>query len=93
MDVITTNQFPIGLPWLEICIFFGSTILLITVFNYIVLSPDEERPALFKVPIPEQCSLDWKGEVLEEPSIKVAPLSVQMRNCLEESMGRTVKIY
>lgn len=71
MDIITANQLPTDLPWLEICIFFGSVIFVVTFFNYVVLSPDEERPVSFKIPIPEQCSPNWKGEVLEEPSIKV----------------------
>ena len=71
MDIITTNSFPIDLPFLEICIFFGSIVLLITFFNHIVLSPDEERPVVFKVQIPKQCNPDWKGEVLEAPNIKV----------------------
>ena len=71
MDVITADQFPTDLPWLEICIFFGSIVLVISVFNHVVLSPDEERPIPFRVPIPKQCSPEWKGELLEEPSIKV----------------------
>ena len=71
MDIVTVNQFPTDLPWLEICIFFGSIIVVITIFNNVVLSPDIERPILFKVPVPEQCNPDWKGEVLECPSIKV----------------------
>ena len=75
MDIIHTNQLPSDLPWLEICIFFGSIILVVTVFNHVVLSPDEERPALFKVRIPEQCNPDWKGDVLAELSIKVGPPS------------------
>ncbi len=71
MDVTTVDQFPKDLPWLEICIFFGSVILVISVFNRVVLSPDEECPITFRVPVPEQCDPKWKGEVLEETSIKV----------------------
>lgn len=71
MDITTANQFPTDLPWLEIFIFFGSLIFVLTLFNQLVLSPDTEQPIPFKIPIPEQCSPTWKGEVLQEPSIKV----------------------
>ena len=71
MDVPSFTQPPPDLPWLEICIFFGSVIFLVTFFNNIVLSEDKERPVSFKVPIPEQCNPDWKGDLLEDPNIKV----------------------
>ena len=72
MDIITANQFPTDLPWLEICIFFGSIVLVVSVFNHVVLNPDAERPIHFQIPVPEQCNPQWRGKVLEEPSIKVS---------------------
>lgn len=44
--------------------------LAIAIFAY-CLAPDFEKPALYRVPVPEQCAPGWKGEVLENPSIKV----------------------
>ena len=58
-------------PWLEISVLLLSTVFLFAVFKVIVLDDDEERIVHFKVPIPEQCSPEWKGEVLEEPTVKV----------------------
>ena len=67
---------PARLPWLEI-----SIILLPIVFVFAVVKVttvlhhhDEEKAVHFKVPIPEQCSSDWKGELLERPTVKVATL-------------------
>ena len=65
------NQLPEDVPWLEIWIFIISIGLVLTVFNYTVLNDSNEQPVSFDVPIPEQCSAEWKGEVLDRPSIKV----------------------
>lgn len=67
----TFNQLPEVVPWLEILISILSIGLVLTVFNYIVLNDSNEQPVNFDVPIPEQCGPQWKGEVLDRPSIKV----------------------
>jgi len=67
----TLNNLSAEVSWLEISVFVFSVALVFVVFNYTVLDNGDERPFTFKVPIPEQCSPEWKGEVLEEPSIKV----------------------
>ena len=67
----TLNDPPAQLTRLEISLFVLSVIFIFTVFNYIVLEDDGERPVDFKVPVPEQCSSEWKGELLEKPTIKV----------------------
>ena len=59
------------LPWLEISILLLPIVFLLAAFKTIVLDEDEERFVHLKVPIPEQCSPDWKGEVLDEPTVKV----------------------
>ena len=69
MDIL--NQLPEDVPWLEILIFIISIGLVLTVFNYVVLNDSNEQPVSFDVPIPEQCAAEWKGEVLDRPSIKV----------------------
>ena len=69
MDIL--NQLPEDVPWLEILIFIFSISLVLTVFNYVVLNDSNEQPVSFDVPIPEQCAAQWKGEVLDQPSIKV----------------------
>ena len=65
------NQLAEDVPWLDILIFILSIGLVLTVFNYIVLNDSNEQPVAFDVPIPEQCGPQWKGEVLDRPSIKV----------------------
>ena len=72
----TTNDPSAQLPWLEISIFVLSVVVVFTVFNHIVLYDDEERPVNFKVPVPEQCSSEWEGELLEKPTIKVRPVDM-----------------
>jgi hypothetical protein len=69
----TLNDFPADFPWLEISIFFFSLLFVFTIFSYAVLNNGDERPVTFNVSIPEQCSPEWKGEVLDEPSIKASP--------------------
>jgi hypothetical protein len=36
-----------------------------------VLISDPEAPVSYSLTVPEQCRDDWKGEILEEPSIRV----------------------
>lgn len=69
MDIL--NGPPTQLPLLEISIFVLSIVFVFAIFKYIVLDDNEETPVKFKVPVPEQCSPGWKGEVLKEPTIKV----------------------
>ncbi|KAK0507168.1 hypothetical protein JMJ35_010206 [Cladonia borealis] len=76
-----SNQLPENVPWLEILIFILSIGLVLTVFNYIVLNDSNEQPVTFDVPIPEQCGPQWKGEVLDRPSIKVSGSSAIQCYC------------
>lgn len=70
------NHYPAEVPWLEILIFTFSIGLVLIAFNYTVLNDSAEQPVNFIVPLPEQCKPGWKGEVLEDPSIKVfSPIS------------------
>lgn len=66
---------PAQLPWLELSVILLPIVFLFAVFKVAVLHHHhEEDPVHFKVPIPEQCSSDWKGELLERPTVKVASL-------------------
>ncbi len=65
------SQLPEETPWLEILIFVVSIGLVLIIFNYTVLNDSNGQPVTFDVPIPEQCVPQWKGEVLDRPSIKV----------------------
>lgn len=69
MDLI--NHIHTEVPWLDLIILVISTGFVFAVFNYTVLNDSAEQPISFNLPIPEQCNPHWKGEVLEEPSIKV----------------------
>ena len=61
------------LPWLEISVFLLSIIFLFAAFKVVVHDDDGEESPHFKVPVPEQCSPEWKGEILEKPTVKVPP--------------------
>ena len=64
---------PAQLPWFEISIILLPIIFLFAVFKVTVLHHHHEENAIhFRVPVPEQCSSDWKGELLERPTVKVA---------------------
>ncbi len=69
MDAV--NDPPTQLPWLEIFIFVLSVVFLYTALRIIVFDDDRKSFVSFQVPVPEQCSPEWKGEVLKEPTIKV----------------------
>ena len=74
------DNLPIQLPWLEISIFLLSIAFIFAALKIIVLDDDEERFVHFTVPVPEQCSPEWKGEILEEPTVKVpSPFAVAAR--------------
>lgn len=62
-------------PWLETFVFVLSVAFIFAVFRYIVLNNGDESPVTFKVPVPEQCLPQWKGEVVDEPSVKVSLIS------------------
>jgi hypothetical protein len=40
-------------------------------FLYLLLRTDIEAPVLYHVPSPEQAQPGWKGQVLQEPTLKV----------------------
>ena len=54
---------------LEVLIAVAS-IAAILGFFYIV-SLESEAPVRFTVSVPDQCDAEWKGEILENPNIKV----------------------
>lgn len=54
-----------------ILIFSAILILLITIY-FALLNNDDERPVSFSIPLPEQCKPGWKGEVLDDPKVKVS---------------------
>ncbi len=74
MDAV--NHLPTQLPWLEVLIFVLSVVFLYTALRIIVFDDDRENFVTFQVPVPEQCSPEWKGEVLKEPTIKVPSPSI-----------------
>lgn len=81
----TLNDPPTQWPWLEISIFILSVVFVFAAIKIIVLDDDEERLVKLVVPVPEQCSPEWKGEVLEEPTIKVPPSSTPLYVSQQES--------
>ena len=56
-----------GIPLFLALIFAG----LIAIYTFTNLFTDPEGAVDFDVPEPEQLRADWKGEILENPSIKV----------------------
>ncbi|KAL2055014.1 hypothetical protein ABVK25_004836 [Lepraria finkii] len=77
----TLNDLPIQVTWLEISIFVISIVLIFTVFNYTVLNDSDEQPVNFEIPVPKQCDPEWKGELLEQPGIKVSGSSAIQCYC------------
>ena len=74
-----SDLFPSGkIPWSDLSLAFVLTAVIYLFLTYTLLGDEDELPARFIVPIPEQCKPDWEGEVLEEPSIKVCSSKV---NC------------
>lgn len=56
-----------------------SSLSVLMIFVVYILKPNCESPVLFQVSVPEQCAPGWKGEVLEDPTIKVtAHLEIYM---------------
>jgi hypothetical protein len=47
-------------------------VVLVSIYSLARLFTDPEGPVNFDVPEPEQLRLDWKGDILEKPSIKVS---------------------
>jgi len=43
------------------------------------LRPDPEAPVPYTVPPPPECHPDWKGEILDSPSLKVCFSSLSDR--------------
>ena len=62
------------LPTNVVVTFLVSIVFVLLVFKFAVLTDNEERPVTFSVPLPEQCNSDWKGEILDDPAIKVYTL-------------------
>ena len=48
-----------------------SVVVAVTGLVIILVKPDSEAAVDYDVPLPQQCQPGWKGEVLENPSIKV----------------------
>lgn len=89
----TLNDPSAQLPWLEISVFVLSVVVIFTVFNYTVLNDDGERPVAFKVPVPEQCSSEWKGELLEKPTVKVRHFHVVLSKLNKSHSSQDRALY
>ena len=90
MDI--SHHLHVNLPLTETFIFAITIILVLTVFRYAVLNDSHEQPVSFKVPAPQECDPKWKGEILDNPSIKVffpsIPLPVHSEaNCGFSDLG------
>ena len=44
---------------------------LIPLLLFLFFRPDPEAPVPYTVPPPPECHPDWKGEILDSPSLKV----------------------
>ena len=58
-----------NVPWFQVLIVIVSSTAIYGFFYFASL--EDETPVSFRIPVPEQCSSGWKGELLDEPSIKV----------------------
>lgn len=56
------------------------TAIAVVLILYTAWAPHNTEEAVpFTVPVPEQCLPDWKGEVLENPSLKVSSLPSKLK--------------
>lgn len=66
---------PRNVPWLKSVTTLAVLVVIYTILKYTVLVDEDETPVNFTVPVPKQCSPGWKGELLNEPSIKVSVMN------------------
>lgn len=59
---------PIEVSWYQ---FLPLIPLAIAAYHFFSRGQEDERAVVYAVKIPEPCQPDWKGEILDEPSIKV----------------------
>jgi hypothetical protein len=55
---------------------------LTLVFFYLLFKKDDEAPVPYHVAPPAEAALEWKGEVLDEPSLKVCPPLLYIRHLI-----------
>ena len=73
MDFPDLNSLPTDPgSWLGIGIFVLSLALVFLVSYSAGLLRNDAEHVDFKVPIPEQCGLQWRGLELDDPAIKVS---------------------
>ena len=70
MDTFETGDQAWQTP-LAISIICASTLLTLVWFYGSLSASHHEAPVAYSVPVPEQCKPGWKGDILEEPRIKV----------------------
>lgn len=73
MDWETLRSAAVAFSWRQIAFFFLQ-LLFVYIAVPLFLTTSRETPIPYTIPIPEQIKEGWKGEVLENPSIKVRPL-------------------
>ncbi|MCJ1359717.1 MAG: Meiotic Sister-Chromatid recombination aldehyde dehydrogenase [Icmadophila ericetorum] len=71
MDYLPT-RLPTQIESLVLLLATGSLYFILT---YFIWNSEDESPVHFTVQTPEQCNRGWKGQVIDEPSIKVTGLS------------------
>ena len=67
MDYLPT-RLPTQIESLVLLLATGSLYFILT---YFIWNSEDESPVHFTVQTPEQCNRGWKGQVIDEPSIKV----------------------
>ena len=63
---------PEQIPWLGLLVSFAITGVVYLIFHHTVFREDHESPVHFTVPIPDHCKSGVKGEILENPNIRVS---------------------
>ena len=66
-----------SIPWVAIFSSFVVIMFVYTILTYTVLIDEDELPVNFTVPIPEQCSPTWEGEILDNPNMKVSTMFLE----------------
>ena len=57
----------------HLLVFVAASLTSLVIYK-LFFATDHDAPIAYSIPIPEQCSPEWNGRVLEEPKIKVSYL-------------------
>ncbi len=86
MDWETFRTAAVAFSWRQVA-FFIAQLLFVYLGVPLLLTTSKETPVPYTVPVPEQSKEGWKGELFENPSIKVPHRSKYYLEVLAHYLG------